>query len=909
MVKKIFPKTVFVSTDLPEKRICVTKTQNELDELDDDSTDIYKSNIIERYGLRPRGIPCVDKLCLAKFAAYYYKDYRTDDADTKDSQPDVLNDELLESHHSMEHSEDRLPAKIKLLNKNEYMKCRKVQAVIRYHTPSKTKEPELYFHHLLMLYLPWREESELLSSDQTYTSKFYEPEVQAIVEQNRAMFEPDADAITVALEAMRNNPVKNGHSFHCMNDQENSDVQHELPNDSDPNESFHEQQPSDLDPTQSNEPSTGTITYYNQPSEISDDELRKSVRSLNPKQRCAYDIVLSWCRRLIKNMNSLKPVEVEPIYLFLTGGGGAGKSHLIKTIYHTAVKTFRHPPFNPELPTVLLMAPTGVAAINIDGTTVNTAVAIPKDTGDYLPAMSDQRKTQYRLSLKDLKLVIVDEISMVGNTSLLHIHQRLKEIFGCSSAKLFAGISVIAVGDLYQLPPIKKKAVFDNFKIEAHNLCHPWSVFKMIELTEIMRQKNDKAFTELLNRIRTGSHTEDDIKLIQSRCIAPSDPHYPSDVLHIWAENAPVNEHNEAKLETIQKQLYILKAKDLYPKNVKKQDIDKVLARGRSETCGLDGEIHIKEGARVMLTRNINLQDRLINGQMGTVVKIDVNSNNEPNVLYVNFDDEKAGKTTINTSSNSFAKQNNLVPIEPVLAKIKVRPGKASSPEIQRIQFPIALSWACTIHKVQGLTLEKVVISLNLKKQRSFNYGQIYVALSRATSLQGLYILGEIKSKHIKVNPKVNEEYERLRDSSLYFNTSSKDEHSDDSVLTISLLNIRSLRKHSEDIKFHSQLFSSDVLALTETQLSPNDLDMEIKKNLEPFRTYRQDHPTDKYSSMAICVKPNLEVENYEYIPILNALKFDLVDTNLQESLSFLLLYRKNQLHCLTIYGSIAIRH
>ena len=90
-------------------------------------------------------------------------------------------------------------------------------------------------------------------------------------------------------------------------------------------------------------------------------------------------------------MNSLKPVEVQPIYLFFTGGGSPG--HLIKTIYHTAVKTFRHPPFNPELPTVLLMAPTGVAAINIDGTTINTGFAIPKETGDYLPAMSDQRKT------------------------------------------------------------------------------------------------------------------------------------------------------------------------------------------------------------------------------------------------------------------------------------------------------------------------------------------------------------------------------------------------------------------------------------------------------------------------------------------------------------------------------------
>ena len=77
-------------------------------------------------------------------------------------------------------------------------------------------------------------------------------------------------------------------------------------------------------------------------------------------------------------MNSLKPIEVEPIYLFLSGGGGAGKSHLIKTMYHTAVKTFRHPPFNPPLPTVLLMAPTGVAAVNIDGTTINTGLAIPK---------------------------------------------------------------------------------------------------------------------------------------------------------------------------------------------------------------------------------------------------------------------------------------------------------------------------------------------------------------------------------------------------------------------------------------------------------------------------------------------------------------------------------------------------
>ena len=132
---------------------------------------------------------------------------------------------------------------------------------------------------------------------------------------------------------------------------------------------------------------------------------------------------------------------LKPIYLFLTGGGGAGKSHLIKAIYHTTVKTFRHISVNPELPTVLLLAPTGLAAINIDRTTVNTGLGIPKETGAYLTAISDQRKTQYRLALKELKLVIIVEISMVGNITLLHIYQRLKDIFG--SVELFAGIVLL----------------------------------------------------------------------------------------------------------------------------------------------------------------------------------------------------------------------------------------------------------------------------------------------------------------------------------------------------------------------------------------------------------------------------------------------------------------------------------
>ena len=881
-LKKIFPATIFVNTNLPEKRIRVAKSQQELDDLDDESTDIFKSNIVERYAIRPQSITSVDNLCLAEFAAYYYKDYRKDSEETSDAQPEILTDQVIEVQQNSSDPELSLPNKIRLMNTNEMMKCRKVRSVIRYHKPNKTKQPELYFHHLLMLYLPWRNETNLLGPDQTYASKFYEPEVQAIVEQNRQKFEPDGDALNEALEFVRNNQGNIIHSYDSLNDQENEDLHSEMQDDSMPEESFNEQLPLHLASTsdQTEQHSTLGITTHNQPTQISDDELRQCVRSLNKRQRYAYDIVLTWCRNKLKNMNSLKPEELEPIYLFITGGAGAGKSRLIKTIYHAVTKTLSHTSMNPELPTVLLMAPTGVAAINIDGTTINTALAIPVQTGDNVPAMSDQKKTQMRLSLSELKLIIIDEISMVGNITLLHIHQRLKEIFGSSNSQMFAGISVIVVGDMYQLPPIRKKPVFADFKNDVFNLYHPWHLFTMIELVEIMRQKDDQPFAELLNRFRTASQTEEDIKCIQSRAIAdPSENSYPSDALHIWAENNPVNQHNEMKLENITGRLFHLKAIDQYPPNVSQQDIGRVLARPRSETGGLDSDIYIKETARVMLTTNIDIADRLINGQLGTIVRIEVNQNNQnPTVIYIKFDDDKAGSSLIQRSSHPFVRENQVVPLQPVLAKIKIRPNKLSSPEIRRTQFPLTLAYAVSIHKVQGLSLTNVVISFDLVKQRTFNYGQVYVALSRATSLNGIHVLGTLENKHVKADPRVHEEYERLRNSSnCYLTIQTNENHHDNAVLTICLLNIRSLRKHSIDIKYDSTIMNSDIIALTETQLLPHSNDSEIKNDLQPFTLYRQDHPTDRFCSLALCTKNTVQTCDQQYFPQVNAKKFTII--------------------------------
>jgi ATP-dependent exoDNAse (exonuclease V) alpha subunit len=179
----------------------------------------------------------------------------------------------------------------------------------------------------------------------------------------------------------------------------------------------------------------------------------------------------------------------------------------------------------------------------------------------------------------------------------------------------------------------------------------------------------------------------------------------------------------------------------------------------RFELLLLADLVSLCQNARVMLTTNVDISDRLINGQLGTVIKVSVdNISNKPSTIFVKFDDNNAGVSAIRNSSSSFARENNLVPIKPVLARIKVRPGKPSSPEMQRLQFPVTLAWACTVHNI--------VVSFDLKKQRYFNYGQVYVALGCATSLNGLHILGTLESKHIRANPKVQEEYERLRETS-----------------------------------------------------------------------------------------------------------------------------------------------
>ena len=174
------------------------------------------------------------------------------------------------------------------------------------------------------------------------------------------------------------------------------------------------------------------------------------------------------------------------------------------------------------------MAPTGVAAINIDGTTIHNALNIPiNQFGKKISPLSDKMRSSLRSKLSDLKVSITDEISMASNDLLFHVHLRLTEIFGSVNDQPFAGVSVITVDDFFQLPPVGGKPVYANYKDNWQNFNSLWKPFKIFELTEVTQQRGDSQLIDLLNNVRTGDIQPDSINMLKPRVIQPGAEDYP----------------------------------------------------------------------------------------------------------------------------------------------------------------------------------------------------------------------------------------------------------------------------------------------------------------------------------------------------------------------------------------------
>ena len=361
----------------------------------------------------------------------------------------------------------------------------------------------------------------------------------------------------------------------------------------------------------------------------------------------------NWCKKAVIALKESKPVQL--YHVFLSGPGGIGKSHVIKLIHSDTLKLLRlSGTFEPDDVLVLLTAPTGVAAFNIDGMTLHSAFLLGRSKYSGFQPLSHDRLNTLRTKLSRLMFVIIDEVSMVGSNMLLEIHQRLQQIKGVSDDVMFGGVSILAVGDLYQLPPVGQAPLFSPVSDCYAQLYGSGSLwvdnFLMIELTEVMRQRGDSAFSELLCRVRTNNCTSHDIQTLKSRELANDSVNYPNQALHVYRLNADVDVRNALMIDDLapQSAQYTIKAIDSMAGQTSHIALSSISDK-RSETGGLHSILKLAIGARVMLTTNVDVSDGLVNGARGEVVHVVINNNEVTSVL-IKFDNDRVGLKSIQSS-------------------------------------------------------------------------------------------------------------------------------------------------------------------------------------------------------------------------------------------------------------------
>ena len=212
---------------------------------------------------------------------------------------------------------------------------------------------------------------------------------------------------------------------------------------------------------------------------------------------------------------------------------------------------------------------------------------------------------------------------------------------------------------------------------------------------------------------------------------------------------------------------------------------------------------------------------------------------------------------------DSFARENGWFPIVRTDTLIRIKQLNANSLTIRRTQFPVTLSWACTVQKVQGLSLERAVISFDLNEQRSFKAGQMYVALSRVTNMDGLYLTVTYNLNDIKVNTNASHEYERLQLESPFIPTEtvSTSHHR----LVFVLLNCRFLTKHAIDFANDNKLTNCDAVFLTETQILPAEDVSNLHSELQPSSAHLELNSSPyKFSILAILYTDTIDLLYHE---------------------------------------------
>ena len=398
--------------------------------------------------------------------------------------------------------------------------------------------------------------------------------------------------------------------------------------------------------------------------------------------------------------------------IFLTGKAGTGKTTLLQKIQQTSTKQ------------IIVAAPTGVAAINAGGTTLHSLFQLPFTP--FLPTEEMQKqlistiqmRKQRRRVIHQMDLLIIDEVSMVRadlldaiDTLLRHIRYRPNTPFG--------GVQLLLIGDLFQLAPVIKESewkllkphykgiyFFHSKAFQQLNILH-------LELNKIFRQQ-DKTFIQILNKVRNNQLTTQELQTLNQRYQPNFKNKEKNYHIILTTHNAKADEINNQKMDEIWSKKYTYQAKiegDFPEKNYP-----------------TEAKLILKKGARVMFVKNDNQQPRqFYNGQIGKITNI------SHQTITVESEGQKIEVKPMEWENIHYETEENTRTIkEKIIGTFK--------------QYPLRLAWAITIHKSQGLTFDKILIDA----EAAFAYGQVYVALSRCKSLEGIILMSPINTHSLE---------------------------------------------------------------------------------------------------------------------------------------------------------------
>ena len=428
-------------------------------------------------------------------------------------------------------------------------------------------------------------------------------------------------------------------------------------------------------------------------------------------------------------MNTLNSAQLSVIKklldgdnIFLTGGGGVGKSYLLSVIYNELPGIVREK--TGKIPHIQMCALTGCAALLL-GNKAKTlhswaGIALGKGTVSELrDKIRKNRKAMRNWISTDL--LIIDEISMMTAELLDKLNELAKKIR--SNQSLFGGIQLLLVGDFFQLPPVNKSDEKSIFAFESEL----WKEIKTtIELTEILRQK-DENFIAILKEARQGSLTKNSCDILRSR----QDLNWRANKIKptlLFPKRAEVDAVNDSNLRALTGKRYTYEARlihDLIPSGYMDANFNRALELFDAN-APFSVHLELTIGAQVMLIANI--ESGLVNGSRGVIIDFALDL---PVVEFLNGIKRTVG--------------NHSWPIEDYEL-------------VSRSQIPLRLAWASTCHKAQGITLDSALIDIG---SSVFEYGQAYVALSRVRSLDALYVY-DFDPLAFKAHPRVKEFYKNL---------------------------------------------------------------------------------------------------------------------------------------------------